>query len=342
MKKHFFLLIILCGLFTACGYGNPVIKEDYSKMMEVSERKYNANMSEAEFTEVTYSIIEFATDLGDIFSKMEVMSEKYADIINESETFDWSQYWDFREVKEDAITTCDKILTYDDSICSREYQICIDECKSMAFQVKQFFNIVSNEMDINELSVLTQKLSNNVSLSMNYAMVYQTIATISYMETNDADPATIQSLRSQVETDYIYRVTIDDSRSSSSVGQLSYRNVIFTNSYGTPTTKCAHSGCSNTIAVSGDTNCCIIHSNKCFICGKYVDEDAIFCLDCLSGKTTSITDTGKYSGTTVISNGCQYSYFDGSICGESTNKYTSLCDDHFKELYDAYQSFVGK
>ena len=55
----------------------------------------------------------------------------------------------------------------------------------------------------------------------------------------------------------------------------------FTNKYGTPTTKCAHAGCNNYIAKSGDTNCCERHSNKCAECGKYIDEDAMYCMDCL-------------------------------------------------------------
>ena len=55
----------------------------------------------------------------------------------------------------------------------------------------------------------------------------------------------------------------------------------FTNKYGTPTTKCAHPGCSNYIASSGDTNCCTVHARRCLECGKYIDEDAIYCMDCL-------------------------------------------------------------
>jgi|GEM_PF-2154588 len=55
----------------------------------------------------------------------------------------------------------------------------------------------------------------------------------------------------------------------------------FTNDYGTSTTKCAHSGCSRYIASSGDTNCCTVHSNKCGNCRCYIDEDAMYCMDCL-------------------------------------------------------------
>lgn len=55
----------------------------------------------------------------------------------------------------------------------------------------------------------------------------------------------------------------------------------FTNKYGTPTTICAHRGCTNYIASSGDTNCCTTHSRRCAECGKYIDEDGTWCMDCL-------------------------------------------------------------
>lgn len=55
----------------------------------------------------------------------------------------------------------------------------------------------------------------------------------------------------------------------------------FTNQYGTSTTKCAHSGCSNYIASSGDTNCCTTHSNRCYECNCYIDEDANWCMKCI-------------------------------------------------------------
>ena len=55
----------------------------------------------------------------------------------------------------------------------------------------------------------------------------------------------------------------------------------FTNKYGTATTKCVVNGCNNYIASSGDTNCCVLHSNKCIECNKYIDGDALFCMDCI-------------------------------------------------------------
>lgn len=57
---------------------------------------------------------------------------------------------------------------------------------------------------------------------------------------------------------------------------------VFTNKYGTATTICAHAGCNNYIASSGDTNCCRTHSNKCLNCKKYIDEDAMYCMTCLT------------------------------------------------------------
>lgn len=55
----------------------------------------------------------------------------------------------------------------------------------------------------------------------------------------------------------------------------------FTNKTGTSTTKCAHSGCNNFIASSGDTYYCTMHSKKCGVCGCYIDEDALFCPTCI-------------------------------------------------------------
>ena len=55
----------------------------------------------------------------------------------------------------------------------------------------------------------------------------------------------------------------------------------FTNKYGTSTTKCAHIGCANYIASSGDTNCCTYHSRRCLSCSCYIDEDATYCMSCI-------------------------------------------------------------
>lgn len=73
-----------------------------------------------------------------------------------------------------------------------------------------------------------------------------------------------------------------NSVSGKSSSGSSTTSTVFTNKYGTATTKCAHSGCNNYIASSGDTNCCTTHSNRCLRCGKYIDEDATYCIDCIA------------------------------------------------------------
>lgn len=45
---------------------------------------------------------------------------------------------------------------------------------------------------------------------------------------------------------------------------------------------CLHSGCTNTAVTTGDSVYCLIHSNNCMICGKYIDEDALLCLNCIA------------------------------------------------------------
>ena len=135
-------------------------------------------------------------------------------------------------------------------------------------------------------------------------------------------------------------VETEDSRGDDSQNQ-SETSTIFTNDYGTKTTICAHDGCTNYIASSGDTNCCKEHSNKCLNCGKYIDEDAMYCMDCLSGDTTGTNDSGTYTGDRGPDDGCQYKYSNESVCGAKTNKYDGLCDKHFEELYDIYDSLLG-
>ncbi len=75
--------------------------------------------------------------------------------------------------------------------------------------------------------------------------------------------------------------TTSTSSSSSESSSYTTNDKNFSNKYGTATTKCSHSSCDKYIAPTGDTNCCITHSNKCGNCGKYIDEDALYCMDCI-------------------------------------------------------------
>lgn len=45
--------------------------------------------------------------------------------------------------------------------------------------------------------------------------------------------------------------------------------------------KCLHEGCTNMAATTGDSFYCETHSNRCLECDCYIDEDAMFCLNCI-------------------------------------------------------------
>lgn len=109
--------------------------------------------------------------------------------------------------------------------------------------------------------------------------------------------------------------------------------VEFTNKYGTATTKCAHAGCENYIASSGDTNCCRQHSNRCLECNKYIDEDALYCLDCIE-KAADKIKTEKHI--------CEECSDEGiySMTGLS-GKTEYYCYKHYKELEEMMEKMLG-
>ncbi|WP_026509396.1 hypothetical protein [Butyrivibrio sp. LC3010] len=305
------------------------------------ERTYNANMTEEEVGKFTNDMAGYSYEFASLSAQMAELTQKYASILNESEKFDWSQYDDFREIAAKMESLCDEVITYDDSYCSKEYQLVIDEYKGIFHRIKDYYKTISCEIETQRLVVLAQQIDNDVSVGTNNATVYLLMATAAYMESNGASQDKIDAVLESVKDTNIYKEAKGISTTGTSSQKSAY-NTVFTNSYGTPDTKCEHAGCNNTIASSGNTNCCVIHSNKCLNCGKYIDEDAMFCMDCLSGKTTSIENTGKYTAGNVPSGGCQYKYFDGSLCGVPTNNYATLCDEHFKQLNDTYNAYVGK
>ncbi len=123
------------------------------------------------------------------------------------------------------------------------------------------------------------------------------------------------------ELDDLYNMANRDSVTQSSYGKNSSSGS-FSNKYGTRTTKCAVSGCDSYIARSGDTNCCVYHSNKCGNCRCYIDSDAMYCMSCISG---ALNDNKS-------------SDHECYICGEKAySKYGSYyyCSD-CKELVKAF------
>lgn len=125
-----------------------------------------------------------------------------------------------------------------------------------------------------------------------------------------------------------YDETLMQEKSNDVIGKVE-----FTNQYGTATTKCAHSGCENYIASSGDTNCCTQHSNRCLECNKYIDEDALYCLDCIE-KAANEIKTEKHI--------CEECSDEGiySMTGLS-GKTEYYCYKHYKELEDMMEKILG-
>lgn len=154
---------------------------------------------------------------------------------------------------------------------------------------------------------------------------YDYIKVIIKIATSSDSTSVLYSSVNGVKTfDFTDNITDNGSSSNS---QSSY----FTNKYGTATTKCHHDGCNNCIASSGDTRDCEYHAATCLSCGKYIDCDAMYCMDCLSNSAGSNSNAkGK----------CTYVDYYGNVCGKPVNKYDSLCDQHYKELYDTYTSMT--
>ena len=120
----------------------------------------------------------------------------------------------------------------------------------------------------------------------------------------------------------------------------------FTNKYGTPTTKCAHPGCNNYIASSGDTNCCVTHSNRCADCGKYIDEDAMYCMDCLTNAAGGSNSGGQprndSSSSKKSSKKCAFLENGVAVCNNQAEEGSPYCSYHKKLLDDAYNSLMGE
>lgn len=135
-------------------------------------------------------------------------------------------------------------------------------------------------------------------------------------------------------------VPTKNSSSASSTKTSSGSSSSFTNKYGTPTTKCAHSGCNNYIASSGDTNCCTTHSRRCAECGKYIDEDATYCMDCI---TKAAGKAAESKGRKCDESGCSNTATKALIVtqpsGESAGFY--FCSTHYNQYKSYFNSKKG-
>ncbi len=336
LKSMSIIVIIGCLLLTACKETKSTSTKTEATSTGLTPKSQITidNMTYQQYEQITNDTVNFALSIANFYDQQANLCKKYADEItlaeNLSQTFNWSQYWDFRELKSNVCAECERFLQYDDSQCSYEFRLLISESKSIAYEILHYFAMISEERTIDELDDLVNQNGIEVDIGTKRAMLYHTQATIAYLEANNGDEKKIQELKESIQ-DYSY----SDNDFSSNLD-------MFTNLYGTPDTECVYPNCNNTIAFSGDTNCCIIHSNKCLNCEKYIYGDALFCMDCLEKAVEDATNSNKTLNHTASINRCQYKYFDGSVCNEIIYGRSPLCNKHFNELNDTYNYFVGK
>ena len=110
----------------------------------------------------------------------------------------------------------------------------------------------------------------------------------------------------------------------------------FTNKFGNAKTKCAYPGCNNYIASSGDTSYCATDSNRCLNCGKYIDSDAVYCLDCIRKSVTGSSSSSSNSS------GTKRNGYDLPKDGESFSEYVKrVSPDTYQAIQDQYDTAVA-
>lgn len=162
------------------------------------------------------------------------------------------------------------------------------------------------DLDVNHDGTYTGDELQSVTLDIGYEFV--DISNEAVELTNELKALSEKIAASQKPTD-------NDSKTDSSNSDTS---TPFTNKYGTPTTKCAHTGCYNYIATSGDTNCCTTHSNRCLDCNKYIDEDAYWCVSCIAAAATPTCEACSKDATHTITG--------------ITGQIEYYCTEHYNEM----------
>ena len=150
--------------------------------------------------------------------------------------------------------------------------------------------------------------------------------------------STIEELYTQAEIKTKSNNEKENVQSPATKTSTSQTKEVFTNLYGTPTTICAHFGCTNFIASSGDTNCCTLHSKRCLVCRCYIDEDATYCLKCLKSATESaLNATNKKCE--MCSNKATKILLVIQPNGESES--FRMCQSHYDEYKKYFNSKIG-
>ena len=143
-------------------------------------------------------------------------------------------------------------------------------------------------------------------------------------ETTKAETTTSETKEAEITEAPVKEESSSSSSSykkSSTSSSSTKTSTSFTNKYGTPTTKCAKAGCNNYIASSGDTCYCPTHSNRCLECSKYIDGDAMYCLDCIAKAASEVSES-KSSSSSYGSGSSSYGSSSSSY-GSGSSSYGS-------------------
>ena len=188
--------------------------------------------------------------------------------LNSNTLLYWPENKAFSDLKEKAYAVREEIYSYDISEYPPEIENAFYELYQMADTNVDMYEKLSIRLDIKQMEkIYNNFLLNLIDDSWDVNIKIENVL-VAYLETHNADTELIENVKEEFK------------RERSNLRETEQQ--LFTNEYGTRTTKCAHLGCSEYIASSGDTNCCVIHSNKCLNCNKYIDEDAVYCMDCLT------------------------------------------------------------
>lgn len=244
---------------------NTVRPKHTSKELFVRANKDLANFG--------FELSEYMTDMSDI------MQNDLNTIINmDNNTIDLSKSTKFKKVKENINDSCNKIINYDNVGLSKEMNDYLEYAKGVATETVKYFNDIDKELSQDEYTKLLNTYTSHFSDEMNELTNLNAVACLAYYNEISEDKKTLADFQNDISKN---REEKSSNISSNNKSNSTIKTTSFTNKYGSATTMCAHYGCSNYIAPTGDTNCCTIHSRKCGNCGKYIDEDALFCMDCL-------------------------------------------------------------
>ena len=303
----------------------PIASTAASESMEqthsgMSEEVYNRSMND---------MIAFIDENGACLGEFSTFLQNNSEVIS-GEEFYLSENEEFSDLQKRAIELCDPMIQYDTSEMSEEMQYCFELLSEFAEITKEHWEDIGEKISPEQFDEISSEYQEAFSDYLSEIFTLQIKAMIAYLEENNGDPETIANLKKSIGEE-----------ETTNSGNSSSNNSKFTNKYGTATTICAHSGCNKYIASTGDTNCCTTHSNKCLNCKKYIDEDAMYCMSCLSASKNSSSNSGSSSSSSTNSSGCGYKYSSGKVCGANVGSHAPLCDKHFKELNDTYNALTG-